>query len=107
LLLYPKPRVSQKFLGDPSLLRRALDVLNKIPDSLLREAGRSYGGGLYKMEPKELAGASSPELAALFGGLDFESPSADQLVLFEKPAKYGKSGAKVKTASVSKRRGSS
>jgi len=54
LLLYPKPVLAREISRDRSLLRRIWDVLNNLcPTSILGE-GRVYGGGLHKLEPKEL-----------------------------------------------------
>lgn len=54
LLLYPKPVLAQAIAGDRVLLRRIWEVLNRLcPNSILGE-GRVYGGGLHKLEPKEL-----------------------------------------------------
>lgn len=54
LLLYPEPLLARAISMDNSLLRRVWEVLNGLSaDSLLRE-GRVYGGGLHKLEPREL-----------------------------------------------------
>ena len=48
--------------ADSTFIRRAWEALNRItPDQLLGE-GRVYGGGLHKLEPKELANVPVPEL---------------------------------------------
>jgi hypothetical protein len=41
----------------PELLRTIWQNLNKIPVEVLIGEGRVYGGGLHKMEPRELANA--------------------------------------------------
>ena len=54
LLLYPKPFLKRAIENDRSILRRIWEILNNLnPDSILKE-GRVYGGGLHKLEPKEL-----------------------------------------------------
>ena len=65
LAMYPRPRLARAIHSDPSLIRRVWQVLNAMtPDRLLGE-GRVYGGGLHKLEPKELANVPVPEIAAL------------------------------------------
>jgi hypothetical protein len=54
LLLYPKPLVAQALSADSALLRRLWAALNRLCPNSLMEEGRVYGGGLYKLEPKEL-----------------------------------------------------
>jgi adenine-specific DNA-methyltransferase len=66
LLLYPKPPLAKALVDDPDLSDRIWKFLNSIsPEALLSE-GRVYGGGLYKMEPKELANVPADTIAALF-----------------------------------------
>ncbi|MGN6111750.1 MAG: Eco57I restriction-modification methylase domain-containing protein [Luteimonas sp.] len=55
LALYPTPELQAKLDKQPELLDSIWKQLNAIaPEDLLGE-GRVYGGGLYKLEPKELA----------------------------------------------------
>ncbi len=55
LLLYPKDFIQEKINQDPHLLREIWNNLKKIQIKVLLQEGRFYGGGLYKLEPKELA----------------------------------------------------
>ena len=57
-------------------------MLNRIdPEQLLGE-GRVYGGGLHKLEPRELANVDAKEIAALL--LNFKMiPAGRQLALFD------------------------
>jgi hypothetical protein len=64
LLLYPQPLLAQTLQAQPDLLRTLWQMLNQIPLEALVGAGRVYGGGLHKMEPRELGNATLP-LAAL------------------------------------------
>lgn len=65
LLLYPKPPLAKALEGNANLARKVWEFLNAIkPETLLGE-GRVYGGGLYKMEPKELANVGAEPIAAL------------------------------------------
>lgn len=62
LLIYPKPSLSRYIKESPESLKLIWQALDRITsDSLLAE-GRVYGGGLHKLEPKELANASAEEL---------------------------------------------
>jgi hypothetical protein len=54
LMLYPKPLLEKVLKARPELIRAVWQALNQIPVEALIGEGRVYGGGLYKMEPKEL-----------------------------------------------------
>jgi hypothetical protein len=65
LAMYPTTVLARAMARDSGLIRRVWQLLNAItPDRLLSE-GRVYGGGLHKLEPKELANVPVPEIAAL------------------------------------------
>lgn len=65
LAMYPTPLVARAIERDPSLIRRIWEALNDItPEQLLGE-GRVYGGGLHKLEPKELANVPVPQIMDL------------------------------------------
>lgn len=54
LLLYPKPEL-QEFLGQSSDRHQAVfDALRQIEATEITAGGRVYGGGLHKVEPREL-----------------------------------------------------
>lgn len=79
LAMYPTTALSRAMARDPGLITRVWESLNAItPEQLLGE-GRVYGGGLHKLEPKELANVPVPELAALLS--DAERP-VKQIDLF-------------------------
>ncbi len=65
LLLYPKPALARALANDPDLGRRLWQFLDAIPPETLLREGRVYGGGLYKMEPKELANVPADAIAAM------------------------------------------
>jgi len=66
LAMYPTARLSQALAHDPSLIRRVWTALNSLtPEQLLSE-GRVYGGGLHKLEPKELAKVDATAISQLF-----------------------------------------
>ena len=54
LMLYPTPRFDVFLETEPQLLDYVWKILNRITFSQLKKEGRSYGGGLHKIEPKEL-----------------------------------------------------
>lgn len=55
LALYPTPYLARKIDQDPSLLRKIWNALNELPPDVLLGEGRVYGGGLHKLEPRELS----------------------------------------------------
>jgi adenine-specific DNA-methyltransferase len=64
LVMYPTERLAGALERDPSALRQVWSLLRGLaPDRLLGE-GRVYGGGLHKLEPRELAHVGVPELGA-------------------------------------------
>ncbi|MGH9414105.1 MAG: Eco57I restriction-modification methylase domain-containing protein [Terriglobales bacterium] len=65
LAIYPTPTLARALAHDPDLIRRIWKELNVIaPEQLLGES-RVCGGGLHKLEPKELANVPVPTLAAI------------------------------------------
>src|SRR5665213_1044180 len=67
LLLYPKPWLAAALEKHPKLADRIWEFLNAIPSATLLGEGRVYGGGLYKLEPKELANVPAEFIAGLVG----------------------------------------
>jgi predicted RNA methylase len=65
LLLYPVPKLAAALNEDPLLARGIWEILDSIPVAALLGEGRVYGGGLYKLEPKELANVRADAIAAL------------------------------------------
>lgn len=66
LMLYPKPWMKSELQRNPGIAEKIWQILQSIPvESLVRE-GRVYGGGLHKMEPKELLNAPVQDLLSLF-----------------------------------------
>lgn len=79
LMLYPKPRLAERLHGHPERLRAVWRALNAIkPESLLGN-GRVYGGGLHKLEPKELAGVPANDIAEIVGLLEKSGPAQGTL----------------------------
>jgi len=80
LLLYPKPFMARAAEKSPEIVRSSWEFLNEIdPDELLGR-GRVYGGGLHKLEPKELRGVPAADLLARLPEIGLH----EQLGLFEK-----------------------
>jgi len=55
LVFYPTPLLKEILQRKPGLDIEILHQLNSIPPELLVDEGRVYGGGMYKLEPKEMA----------------------------------------------------
>jgi len=68
LLLYPKPVLARLLEEKPDLLKVIWNALTQIPPDVLTDAGRVYGGGLHKLEPKELAAAPATTVLAVLPG---------------------------------------
>lgn len=82
LLLYPKSALARAMAQDHTLIRRVWQVLNALsPDALLGE-GRVYGGGLHKLEPRELGNVDASAIADIIPGLQ-KPVGVKQLDIFE------------------------
>ena len=55
LMLYPRPELNEILLANDGSEEEVWRLLANIPSADIKACGRSYGGGLYKVEPKELA----------------------------------------------------
>jgi len=66
LMLYPKPWVRKALQSNSGLADTVWHVLQSIPVDTLLGEGRVYGGGLHKLEPKELLNTPADDLASLF-----------------------------------------
>ena len=65
LMLYPRKTLNEAIRSDPELKRQVWKFLDGIrPEEMLSE-GRVYGGGLHKLEPKELGNVPASALAEL------------------------------------------
>lgn len=81
LLLYPKPQLARILERDPAHKRTVWSFLNAITPEELLGNGRVYGGGLHKMEPKELRNVSAD---ALIQQLPELAPEGRQAEMFDK-----------------------
>ena len=66
LALYPTPLMAREFERDSTLLRRVWRALNQLSPEVLVGEGRVYGGGLHKLEPRELGNVPTAFLVNLF-----------------------------------------
>ncbi|MDR0305324.1 MAG: Eco57I restriction-modification methylase domain-containing protein [Chitinispirillales bacterium] len=66
LALYPRKNLLEKFDDVPSLKRTVWELLNEMTSESLQNEGRIYGGGLQKIEPKELLNIDVSFLSGLF-----------------------------------------
>ncbi len=64
-VLYPKGDFQQALHSDSQLAYSVWSALNAINQEVLTNEGRRYGGGLYKMEPKELGRVPANSLLSL------------------------------------------
>lgn len=62
LLIYPKGPLKELFLNDAKSIDEVFEILNKLDSEYYLDYGRGYGGGLKKVEPKELSNIPVPEL---------------------------------------------
>ena len=58
-MLYPKPILSSILGRQPELLKKVWEALSSITPQMMTGEGRLYGGGLHKIEPKELGRVSA------------------------------------------------
>jgi hypothetical protein len=79
LAMYPTPWVTRALETDPELVRKVWRCLNRIKAEELLGKGRVYGGGLHKLEPRELSNVAVPGIAALLGR---PAPTPKQADLF-------------------------
>lgn len=81
LALYPTSLLARELDRDPSLLRKIWKALNNLPPNVLLGEGRVYGGGLHKLEPRELSNVPAIFIADLLPHISVRT-RAKQLVFF-------------------------
>ncbi|HPA46153.1 MAG TPA: Eco57I restriction-modification methylase domain-containing protein [bacterium] len=81
LMLYPKSWVKRRMIEDPCLVEAVWCAFNTIPIESLLGKGRVYGGGLHKIEPKELLHAPAESIASLLH--HHVEPRSVQMTLFD------------------------
>lgn len=67
LMLYPRPVLARALAADHAAARRVWIVLNQFRPEVLTGEGRVYGGGLHKLEPKELGNVPAADVLAAAG----------------------------------------
>ncbi len=67
LLLIPRPKLALLLAEDPQAARLIVDFLRDTDPAELLGQGRVYGGGLHKLEPRELGRLDATRLAATLG----------------------------------------
>ena len=72
LALYPRRHLSESFYREPHLKRVVWELLNNMSPDNLHQEGRVYGGGLQKIEPKELMNVEVPFLKRFGRSILFE-----------------------------------
>jgi hypothetical protein len=65
LAMYLRPALKRCLERDPMLIRRIWEVLNQLTPQQLLGEGRVYGGGLHKLEPRELANVNALAIESL------------------------------------------
>jgi predicted RNA methylase len=65
LMLYPREPLARYIGADPQRARCVWQALVGIGSAAIMAGGRVYGGGLYKIEPRELTAIVAPGVAAL------------------------------------------
>lgn len=70
LMLYPKDNLQQAIAKDPDVVFQIWKSLQSITASELEDEGRIYGGGLKKIEPRELSRVRCDRLARLYYKID-------------------------------------
>jgi predicted RNA methylase len=65
LILYPKPHLEKKIKQNPELSERLFNALNQITKQAMLDESRVYGGGMHKMEPKELSNVLALEIRSI------------------------------------------
>jgi adenine-specific DNA-methyltransferase len=65
LLIYPKKPLADAIKARPELIGSVWQALKAIKPEVLTGEGRVYGGGLYKMEPRELGNVSADSIVSL------------------------------------------
>ena len=80
LMLYPKQPLRREMVGE-SGERAVLASLNRIVEAEWETSRRVYGGGLYKVEPRELASISADALVDALPGLGSAVPGQMRLEL--------------------------
>ena len=83
LMLYPREPLASLLKRKPSLLKRLWRTLSAVTEEMLVGKGRVYGGGLHKIEPKELGSVPAATILKMLSGKT-EFMTRKQLCLFKR-----------------------
>lgn len=86
LMLYPKPFLQMVMKEKPALLRTVWQALNQISTRTLTGEGRVYGGGLHKLEPKELGNVPAESILATLENTPFRQTKQLSLAMEKRKA---------------------
>lgn len=64
-MLYPKEELQKQIEKDNEITFKIWDILKNIDGTIIEDEGRIYGGGLRKIEPKELTKVICPDILNL------------------------------------------
>lgn len=70
LMLYPNEKILQAMKSNPSLMTQIWNCLNEISSEDMEGEGRVYGGGLKKIEPKELSAVKCRKINELLQNIN-------------------------------------
>ncbi|OHB76237.1 MAG: restriction endonuclease subunit M [Planctomycetes bacterium RBG_16_55_9] len=62
LILYPRPDFQKAISSNPGMAKSVVNALNEITAQSMFDEGRVYGGGLHKLEPRELSNINATAL---------------------------------------------
>ncbi len=78
LILYPNNRLLQLLKDNENAGGLIAEELNNLSSALMIEEGRVYGGGMYKMEPKELANVDAKGIEKLLQAIEIGKKNSVQ-----------------------------
>lgn len=72
LMLYPRKHLQKALTGHPELEAKVFEALQSITPAQLLSEGRVYGGGLHKVEPRELGQIPARVVLEVLPQVDFQ-----------------------------------
>jgi len=69
LMMYPRGNLKEALTRHPGLERAVFGVLQDLDVQAIVHQGRTYGGGLHKVEPRELGRLPATAFSAAIGGI--------------------------------------
>ena len=89
LILYPKANLEKAISNNPALSDEVYRTLDTITAEAMFDEGRVYGGGMHKIEPKELGNVDATPMIRTCNDLQIETQPVHQ-ILFENEISMGK-----------------